>query len=141
MPDFVSRLVLAAGLIAVGWLLFRLANSAVLARASRAAGRQKPGERLFQPGRTGILYFTTADCVSCKTFQRPQLRRLEDMLGEQVEVVEVDAGEQPDLASRWGVLSVPTTFIVDASGEPRHVNHGAVSAEKLAKQVQALNQS
>jgi thioredoxin-like negative regulator of GroEL len=62
------------------------------------------------------------------------------MLGEQVEVVEVDAGEQPDLASRWGVLSVPTTFIVDAHGAPRQVNHGAVSAEKLARQVEAVSQ-
>lgn len=138
MPDFVIRLLMAAGLIAGGWLLVRLANSAVLARASHAARRQEPGQRLFRPGRPGILYFTTADCVTCKTFQRPQLRRLEGLLGEPVQVVEVDAGVQPDLASRWGVLSVPTTFIVDSSGEPRHVNHGAVTAEKLARQVQAV---
>ena len=46
--------------------------------------------RLFQPGRIAVLYFTTPDCVTCKAFQRPQLRKLESMLGDQVQVVEVD---------------------------------------------------
>ena len=67
----------------------------MLARAARAAERQAAGERLFQPGKTGILYFTTTECVTCKTFQRPQLRKLEGLLGEQVQVVEIDAGANP----------------------------------------------
>ena len=128
-------------MILAGWVVFRLANSAVLARAGRAsaASQNDPDQRLFQPGRAAILYFTTPDCVICKSFQRPQLRRLEEMLGDQVQVVEVDAGAQPDLAGRWGVLSVPTTFIVDRGGTPRHVNHGAVTAEKLAQQVNSVS--
>jgi thiol-disulfide isomerase/thioredoxin len=133
----------AAGLILAGWVILRLVNSAVLARAGRAstAAQLELDNRLFQPGRPAILYFTTPDCVTCKSFQRPQLRRLEGMLGDRVQVVEVDAWAQPDLAGRWGVLSVPTTFIVDPGGTPRHVNHGAVSAEKLVKQVNSVTRA
>lgn len=134
MPDILIRFLEALGLIAAGWLTFRLANGAVLARAGRAAPASGEAS-LFQPGRVAVLYFTTPDCVTCKAFQRPQLRKLESMLGNQVQVVEVDAQARPDLAGRWGVLSVPTTFIVDPSGKPRHVNHGAVPAEKLAEQI------
>lgn len=134
MPDILLRFLEALGLIAAGWLVFRLANRAILARAGKAAPAN--GETpLFQPGRVAVLYFTTPDCVTCKAFQRPQLRKLEGMLGDQVQVVEVDAQARPELAGRWGVMSVPTTFIVDTSGKPRHVNHGAVPAEKLAEQI------
>lgn len=140
MPEFFIRLLEAAGLILAGWLIFRLASSASLARAGRAAAQNEPGERLFEPGRPAVLYFTTLQCVTCKTFQRPQLRRLADMLGDRVQVVEIDAGEKPGLAGSWGVLSVPTTFIIGPDGAPRHVNHGAVTAEKLAQQIQSASQ-
>ena len=86
-----------------------------------------------------MLYFTTPDCATCKAFQRPQLNRFTGMLGEQVQVVEIDAQSRPDLAGRWGVLSVPTTFVLDAGGKPRYVNHGAISAEKLAEQVHSVD--
>jgi len=50
-------------------------------------------------------------------------------------VVEIDATEQPELASRWGVMSVPTTFVIDPSGALRHVNHGVARAEQLLMQI------
>jgi thiol-disulfide isomerase/thioredoxin len=134
MPEILVRLIEALGLIGFGWLAFRLANTVVLARAARAAPAAQEDE-MFQTGRPAVLYFTTPDCATCKAFQRPQLNRFSGMLGEQVQVVEIDAQSRPDLAGRWGVLSVPTTFVLDSTGKPRHVNHGAVSADKLAEQV------
>ncbi len=138
MPDILLRLLEALGLALGGWLVVRLASAAVLARAGQAAPRAQ--ETLLQPGRPAVLYFTTPDCVTCKVFQRPQLRRLENMLGDEIQVVEIDAQARPELASQWGVLSVPTTFVLDASGKPRHVNHGGVEAEKLAAQIAAAGE-
>jgi thiol-disulfide isomerase/thioredoxin len=138
MPEIVLRLLEAFGLVGFGWLAFRLANTMVLIRATRAATNAAK-DAMFQTGRPAVLYFTTPDCVACKAFQRPQLNRFSRMLGEQVQVVEIDAQSHPDLAGRWGVLSVPTTFVLDASGVPRHVNHGAVSAEKLAEQIYSFD--
>jgi hypothetical protein len=48
----------------------------------------------------------------------------------------VDASAQPEVAQEWGVLSVPTTFVIDASGKPRFVNHGVANAEKLIQQLE-----
>ena len=82
-----------------------------------------------------MLFFTTPECVACKTVQRPVLRELSERLAGRIQVVEVDATERPDLARSWSVLSVPTTFVVDAAGTPRHVNHGVASARKLLQQL------
>ncbi len=60
------------------------------------------------------------------------------MLGEELEVVEIDATERPDLAKAWGVMSVPTTFVLDTRGEARYVNNGVARAEKLLEQIQTL---
>ena len=90
------------------------------------------------PNKPVIVYFTTPDCVPCKTVQRPALDKVRTLLGEKLQVIEIDASERPDLAKRWGVMSVPTTFLLDARGEARYVNNGVARAEKLMEQIQAL---
>ena len=82
-----------------------------------------------------LVYFTTPGCVPCKTMQRPAIQTLSQTLGSFLQVVEIDATEHPELADRWGVMSVPTTFIIDPRGKLRHVNHGVARAEKLLMQI------
>ncbi len=129
--DILPRLLWAVLIIAFGLGLYRLATRAVLARA-RSAGR---GGLPLQAGVPSILYFTTPDCAPCRTVQRPALQTVQQRLGERLRVIEINAYDQPDLAKQWGVLSVPTTFILDANGAPHHVNHGATSADQLMKQL------
>lgn len=90
------------------------------------------------PDKPVLVYFTTPDCAPCKTVQRPAIERVSDLLGENLQVVEIDAYERPDLAKTWGVLSVPTTFVIDERGEARYVNNGVARAEKLLEQIQTL---
>jgi hypothetical protein len=59
-------------------------------------------------------------------------------MGESLEVIEIDATERPDLARTWGVMSVPTTFLLDVRGEAKYVNHGVTRVEKLMEQIQNL---
>ena len=87
------------------------------------------------PGAFTLVYFTTPTCVPCKTVQRPAIQSLRQMLGNALHVVEIDAAERPELADRWGVMSVPTTFLIDPRGKLRHVNHGVARAEKLLMQI------
>ena len=90
------------------------------------------------PGAFTLVYFTTPTCIPCKTVQRPAIQRLHQMLGNALHVVEIDATERPDLAKIWGVMSVPTTFLLNAKGEARYVNNGVARAEKLMEQIQTL---
>ena len=88
-----------------------------------------------RPNATTLVYFTTPTCGPCKTIQRPAIQKASQLLGDTLQVLEIDASEHPDMASRWGVLSVPTTFVIDPNGEVRHVNHGVTRTEKLMKQI------
>ena len=132
--DFIIRSLWAFGIISVGILLYRGMNRLLLTRANyRTAGLESQ-----RPHIPILLYFTTPSCAPCKTIQRPAIDRLQKITGERLQVIEVDAIDQPAIATRWGVLSVPTTFMIDANGHPRYVNHGAVSTNKLLQQFNEL---
>lgn len=129
------RLITAMAIIAIGFLLFRLINQVLLNRARLQSQHLK----LSSHEKTVLLYFTTPTCAPCKTVQRPAIQKLLELVGDRLEVIEIDAFAQPELANQWGVWSVPTTFIIDPSGKPRHVNHGLTSAEKLLHQFEKIN--
>lgn len=133
-PEILLRFGLAIGIIGLGVFAYWLINQRLLVRARNNVFT------LFNrlPDKPVLVYFTTPDCAPCKTVQRPAIDRISNMLGETLEVVEIDAYEQPDLARTWGVMSVPTTFVIDARGEARYVNNGVARVEKLLEQIQTL---
>ncbi len=135
------RLAMAVGLCLLGIAAYWGWNKFQLRRLSGARGRRLLGLEAMQAGMPGILYFTTPDCQVCKTTQRPALNRLEAELAGGIQIIEVDATVQPELADYWGVLSVPTTFIIDSQGQPRHINHGVTGKEKLRRQVEDTRQA
>lgn len=132
--DAVYRLLIAIGIILTGAALYRLINVATLARSRVWVSGLERARR----GVPVLLYFTTPTCAPCKTIQRPAIQRLQERIGERLEVIEIDAASQPEIASRWGVLSVPTTFIIDAQGNPRYVNHGVAPLDKLQRQLSEI---
>ena len=133
--DILLRFGLAVVIIAAGLFAYWLFNQRLLGRAQG---------RVFGlvdtlPNKPMIVYFTTPDCVPCKTIQRPALSTLLSLTGDGVQVFEIDATQRPDLAKQWGVMSVPTTFLLDARGEARYVNNGVTRVEKLMEQLQSLS--
>ena len=132
--EILLRSALAVVIIITAALSYWLINQRMLMRARSNVFT------LFNtlPNKPVIVYFTTPDCVPCKTVQRPAINQVSKLLGERLQVVEVDATERPDLAKTWGVLSVPTTFLLDARGQARYVNNGVTRAEKLMEQIQNL---
>ena len=132
--EILLRFGLAIGIIGLGAFAYWLINQRLLLRA-----RHNISTLINTlPNKPVLVYFTTPDCAPCKTVQRPAIDRVSNLLGEKLEVVEVNAYEQPELAKTWGVMSVPTTFVIDARGEARYVNNGVVRAEKLLEQIQTL---
>ena len=132
--EILLRFILAIGIIALGAAAYWLVNHRLLVRAKNNV------LTLFKklPDKPVIVYFTTPDCIPCKTVQRPALDKVMTLLGEKLQIIEIDASERPDLAQSWGVMSVPTTFLLDIRGEARYVNNGVARAEKLMEQIQAL---
>jgi thiol-disulfide isomerase/thioredoxin len=82
-----------------------------------------------------IVYFTTPMCALCRTTQVPALERLKDII-DNVCIIKVVATEHPEVAQRWGILSVPTTFVTDRNGHATNVNNGFVDELKLSSQIQ-----
>lgn len=81
-----------------------------------------------------IVYFTSPTCLPCKTVQQPALEQLQQDL-QDIQVIKVDVTTDPDAARRWGVMTAPTTFILDRSGRPDAINYGSVDAQQLKTQI------
>jgi thiol-disulfide isomerase/thioredoxin len=132
--EILLRFGLAIVIIGLGTFAYWFINQRLLVRASNNVFT------LFKklPKKPVLVYFTTPDCAPCKTIQRPAIDRVSNLLGEKLQVVEIDATERPDLAKAWGVMSVPTTFLLDEHGAARYVNNGVARAEKLLEQLKML---
>jgi len=132
-----QRVLLLGGITLALVLAYAVLRRWQVHRLRRVAGVD-PLLAALRPGIPAILYFTSPDCAPCLTQQKPALRALQDTLGDGLQVIEVNALEDRQAADRWGVLSVPTTFVLDRQGQPREVNYGVARAEKLKQQLQAM---
>jgi len=135
LSDTLIRLGLAALIIAAGLAAYWGWNRWQMRRLGRTSTGTLLGLETRPANTPAVLYFRTPECVVCATAQRPALDRLQADLGRGVHVIEIDAAAQPAVADYWGVLSVPTTFIINAAGQPRAINHGLTSKDKLKRQV------
>lgn len=131
----IERFILAVVVSALGIAAYYTFKRLNLRRAAHNAPTD-PILSELKPGVPAVVYFTTPGCIPCRTQQQPALAKLKTELGEGVQVVKVDAVEDPDAAERWGVFSAPTTFILDKHGQPRDVNHGVADADKLRRQIE-----
>ncbi|HLF37292.1 MAG TPA: thioredoxin family protein [Anaerolineales bacterium] len=131
-----DRLALALALILLGYLTYRAYGWAVLRRRARHG----LGIDEYRPGRPAILYFTDPGCAPCLSVQDPALQEVAAQFGEGLQIIKVRALERPELTDAWGVLSLPTTFIIDSGGRPRGVNHGVARAPHLLDQLAAIGE-
>ncbi len=130
-----DRALIALVLLAVGFVAYHLFTRYHIARAA-AGAIGDPILRDLRPGVPAIVYFTTPTCAPCRTQQQPALARLQTELGENIQIIKIDATEDTDAADRWGVFSAPTTFVLDSQQQVREVNHGVADERKLKKQVE-----
>lgn len=82
-----------------------------------------------------VLAFSTPECVPCRTQQKPALDELLRRYPDTLEVREVDATVQPELAERFGIMTVPTTVVINHYGRVVAINHGVARWERLASQL------
>lgn len=109
------------------------------ARQREAAARGRPlsneVRKRFRSGSPGILYFFGPHCATCRR-QSSILDTLAQKDG--VTVVGVDAVAEAGIADEIGILTVPSTVIIDAAHTIRAVNTGLRSRDALATQFDEL---
>lgn len=130
----IERLIIVGLLAIVSVIIYQLYTRRQLAQVA-AQIHIDPILIGLKSGLPTIVYFTTPNCVPCKTQQQPVLQKLHNT--QEIQVVQIDATEYPEAANRWGVMTAPTTFILDGDLQPKSVNHGVTGELKLLKQVNA----
>jgi thiol-disulfide isomerase/thioredoxin len=133
VTEIFLRLILAAAIVAAGIAVYQLYNRRLARR-----GAARLAELGWRRGAKVLVYFTTPSCMPCKTVQRPAIDAAKARLGAALDVIEINAEAQPELASRWGVLTVPTTYLFNSHGDVERVNHGIVRREQLFAQIEAI---
>jgi thioredoxin-like negative regulator of GroEL len=128
-------ILLLAPLIAIAVI----GGMAVLLRVQRGGQRELVGSVVETPRSRGrlpsILYFTGETCTICHTAQKPALRALAAGIDPDVEIREIDIAVEPEVARRYRVMSLPTTIVLDASGQVTDINVGFANGEVLRRQL------
>ncbi|MEL6309603.1 MAG: thioredoxin family protein [Chloroflexota bacterium] len=93
-----------------------------------------------EAGKPTLLYFTADWCGSCKTMQTPAIERLQAQQPN-LQVLTIDVNEQPADAERWGVLSLPRTFVLSADKHLVATNIDTASTETLVDQLARATQN
>jgi thiol-disulfide isomerase/thioredoxin len=133
----IERIIFTLVLAALGVVAYRAFSRYHVMRAA-AGATSDPILSDLKPGIPAIVYFTTPTCVPCRTQQQPALARLQTELGDNIQVVRIDATQDSDAADRWGVFSAPTTFVLDGAKHVLEVNHGVADTPKLRRQIDAI---
>ena len=128
-----ERIALAIGLIIIGWLAYH----ALLSAQHRLVSHTSKSHSLS--GRPAILVFTSPTCGPCKLQQMPILNRLMVDWQDKIDMSVIDVTEQPDVASRYGVWSLPTTIVLDADRQVAAINQGVASDRKLREEFEKVS--
>jgi thiol-disulfide isomerase/thioredoxin len=121
-----------------------LVAAAVFAARAWNARRQKGlvGQPLWRrlgvelDGRPTIVTFSTISCAACHQAQAPAVKAVAERVP--VRHVSVDASQQPHIARAFGVVTVPSTAILNRAGQLIRVNHGFAATDKLLGQLHNL---
>lgn len=130
--DFAARVVVAiVFLTLVAALSF---GARRLASTRRARVLATPSDPELATGRPTILYFHGDRCSDCVV----QERELDALLSAHPEIaIRADHAPSP-LSARFGVLTVPTTVVLDGGGKAHAVNYGLARGDTLRRQLATL---
>ena len=96
--------------------------SAPWLKVQAALAKDNPVDKARASGRASLVDFGSTGCVPCEMME-PILETLRKKYKDKVNVLFIHVGEEPILASRYGVQSIPIQIFFDKSGKEyfRHV--------------------
>jgi len=96
--------------------------SAPWLKVQAALAKDNPVDKARASGRASLVDFGSTGCVPCD-MMAPILETLREKYKDKVNVLFIHVGEEPILASRYGVQSIPIQIFFDKTGKEffRHV--------------------
>lgn len=120
-------------------LLAVLGTSYLLKRWQAMKGKESESYWQLKQGIPAIVYFWSPTCHACILNQKPVLETLVCGLGENnIQVIMVNIAEDLEVARKWRVMTVPTTFVLDKIGSLQYINNGIASVSKLTMQLESF---
>jgi len=111
--------------------------SAPWLKVQAALAKDNPVDKARASGRASLVDFGSTGCVPCD-MMAPILVTLREKLKDKVNVLFIHVGEEPILASRYGVQSIPVQIFFDKTGKEffRHV--GFFPQEQIEKKLSEM---
>ena len=136
MAERLAIIVLVAVMVTAAVLVIRRWNARrVIELIAQAPLWDALGES--PDGRRTLVAFSTPSCAACRTAQAPAIKAVEQQLGAaEIRVIKVDASKQPQVARAFGVLTVPSTVVLEPAGRVVAINQGFVPSRRLIEQLQ-----
>jgi thioredoxin 1 len=88
----------------------------------------------FVGGQPTLLYFRSDSCGTCPA-QARYLDQLVDKENGRFAIQSIDVDIEPEKAKQYGVMTLPTTMILDTTGQVKEINYGLTPSHKLQKQL------
>ena len=117
-----ERMILTIAIVSISALVFVTVQAVQRRRLTLVADAQS----------AAILYFRSDVCAPCVT----QKRFLEELQAKcDVKIETIDVLHEPEKASKFNVMTLPTTIVVGDGGQVKEINYGLADASKLARQL------
>lgn len=126
-----ERILLTIILLALGAGAYLLLRRVHVWRLNRQVAAADVGER------PSLLYFGSDNCAACPT-QARYLEQVGAQWNGRLAIRKIDADREPEQAQSFGVLTLPTTIVLDPAGRVRDVNYGLTNAHKLSAQIERV---
>jgi thioredoxin-like negative regulator of GroEL len=138
MPERVAIVLVLAVAVAVAVVATRRWNALRIDNLASTSAQLWDALGESPDGRRALVAFSTPSCAACHTAQAPAITVAEQQLGAStVRVIRIDASMQPDVARAFGVLTVPSTVVLEPAGRVVAVNQGFAPSRRLIEQLQS----
>lgn len=127
-----NRALIALTIIGIVFFLLKLIRMGQLGSAQRTAMTSTA------PNESQLLYFSSAACTQCLGQEKILEKIFAGSEFQGVILKKFSIEDDPELAQRWGVKTIPTTILLSSSAQVVQFNNGLISSSNILSQLYEL---